>query len=240
LDVPDQRDTKSKQQPSTSDKGLDSETISVASGSNGSHANGDAMDNLSDTRVAQLHLFAPVAKLVRPDGESGATEKAKVKDAEWGLGLEKPIGPDTVVDEQLFAKLAHFQKLKEEQGTHFNQSLSKNRSFRNPHIYNKLVQWVEVEETASEYSSMIKEGKRRADDIWNSSRGARIELKRQGGKDAIASLQKRRQEESDERKRKGRREKIDFVGTTSKTSTTTSSSHHLHPRRATPAQDQAH
>lgn len=112
-------------------------------------------------------------------------------------------------------KLAHFQTLKEEQGVHFNQSLNRNRSFRNPRIYNKLVEWVEVEETSSGYSDMIRGGKAKADEIWMSSQEARRELKLQGGKDAISFLQKRRQEESEERKKKARRDNIDFVGSKS-------------------------
>ncbi|PWN33955.1 uncharacterized protein FA14DRAFT_114256, partial [Meira miltonrushii] len=48
----------------------------------------------------------------------------------------------------LTAKLAHFHELKQK-GTHFNQSLNNNRSFRNPHIYAKLVDWIGVDENTS-------------------------------------------------------------------------------------------
>jgi hypothetical protein len=161
------------------------------------------------------------------DGEDGI-------DLEWGLGVEKSSDN---IDEELFKKLAHFHKLKKEQGTHFNQSLNRNRSFHNPHIYSKLVQWVEVEETGSGYSDMIKGGKVKADSIWPSSSEARQQLLKQGGKNIIcecpykaqctflhakmsttATLQRKRQEESDERKKKVRRDNLDFVGASSKSS----------------------
>lgn len=141
-------------------------------------------------------------------------------DAEWGLEIEKQSGQ---VDQALFNKLAHFHTLKEEQGVHFNQSLNRNRSFRNPHIYSKLVEWVEVEETASGYTDMIKGDKVKADEVWMSSQEARQELKLQGGKDAISFLQKRRQEEVDERKKRARRDNIDFVGSKNSSPHTSSS-----------------
>ncbi|UZJ53968.1 hypothetical protein CBS101457_003288 [Exobasidium rhododendri] len=179
-----------------------------------------------------LHWLAPTPKITKftNDGSSSSNSDSNINrnvllDPEWGLGVERP--PSGHINEALFAKLSNFQTLKEEQGTHFNQSLAKNRSFRNPHIYDKLVQWVEVEETASGYGDMIKrkgKEKEKADDIWMSSRKAREELKLQGGREVIATLQKRRQEESDERKRKNRRDNIDFIGS-AKTSSPSFSSH---------------
>lgn len=67
-------------------------------------------------------------------------------DPEWGLGEEVAAG----ADEALTLKLAHFHKLKE-QGTHFNATLARNRSFHNPHIYAKLVKWADLDETGSNY-----------------------------------------------------------------------------------------
>lgn len=129
-------------------------------------------------RHGLLYLLAPPPKLLPPESPGGSF----LEDHEWGLGIEKSTEG---VDEALAAKLAKFHKLKEEQGTHFNQSLNRNRSFRNPHIYSKLVQWVGVEETGSAYADMIKGGKKRADEVWASSEEARAELIKQGGKDVI-------------------------------------------------------
>lgn len=72
-------------------------------------------------------------------------------DPEWGLGEEVAHG----ADETLTLKLAHFHKLKE-QGTHFNATLARNRSFHNPHIYAKLVKWADLDETGSNYVPMAR------------------------------------------------------------------------------------
>lgn len=158
---------------------------------------GNAKASTSSSAISKEDLFlsrlTPVPKVLHINNKSdtltqdseegdGGSSKIVVVDAEWGLGKERQ--PTGKVDEALFSKLSHFQTLKEQQGTHFNQSLAKNRSFRNPHIYNKLVQWVEVEETASGYSDMIKR-KGTSDDVWMSSKEARARLRVQGGKDVI-------------------------------------------------------
>lgn len=131
-------------------------------------ANGDEAHALA-SGSADLLAFAPPPRTL-VDGV----------DAEWGLGLEKAT---TGVDEALQAKLAHFHTLKAQQGTHFNQSLARNRSFRNPHIYAKLVEWVEVDETGSAYGDMVNASA--PDDVWMSSKAARTALKVHGSREAI-------------------------------------------------------
>lgn len=102
------------------------------------------------------------------------------EDTEWGLGTEKSGNVDT----KLQTKLAHFHDLKR-QGTHFNESLAKNRSFRNPNIYSKLVEWVDVDETASAYSSTIHGYIGNVDDIWAASQTARQGLMQEAGSERI-------------------------------------------------------
>ena len=51
------------------------------------------------------------------------------------------------------AKLIHFHALKNDPAApkHFNDSLMMNRSFRNPHLYTKLVEFVDVDEKATNF-----------------------------------------------------------------------------------------
>lgn len=55
------------------------------------------------------------------------------------------------VDPGLRQKLASFHALKSSatQPKHFNDSLLSNKGFRNPHIYDKLVAFVDIDESAS-------------------------------------------------------------------------------------------
>ena len=51
------------------------------------------------------------------------------------------------------AKLLHFHTLKNDPNApkHFNDSLMMNRSFRNPHLYAKLVEFADVDEKATNF-----------------------------------------------------------------------------------------
>lgn len=55
------------------------------------------------------------------------------------------------------AKLAQFQTLKRDPANpkHFNDSLMSNRSFRNPHLYAKLVEFVDVDERVTNFPKSI-------------------------------------------------------------------------------------
>jgi len=57
----------------------------------------------------------------------------------------------------LQAKLAQFHALKKDphQPKHFNDSLMSNRSFRNPHLYAKLVEFVDVDERTTNFPKEI-------------------------------------------------------------------------------------
>ncbi|KAG0141588.1 hypothetical protein CROQUDRAFT_685119, partial [Cronartium quercuum f. sp. fusiforme G11] len=58
------------------------------------------------------------------------------------------------IDSTLVNKLEKFKALRE-QGIYFNDNLVKNKSYRNPHIYTKLVQFVDVEETGTNFPPEI-------------------------------------------------------------------------------------
>lgn len=55
------------------------------------------------------------------------------------------------------AKLAQFSTLKRDphDPKHFNDSLMSNRSFRNPHLYAKLVEFVDVDERVTNFPKHI-------------------------------------------------------------------------------------
>ncbi|KAI0066992.1 HCNGP-domain-containing protein [Artomyces pyxidatus] len=72
---------------------------------------------------------------------------------DWGI----PPPPTEPCDPAIETKLAHFHALKRDptQPKHFNDSLMSNRSFRNPHLYAKLVEFVDVDERATNFPKEI-------------------------------------------------------------------------------------
>ncbi|KAF5375731.1 hypothetical protein D9615_009403 [Tricholomella constricta] len=68
---------------------------------------------------------------------------------EWGIPPASTDPPDAA----LAHKLAQFQAMKRDATNprHFNDSLMSNRSFRNPHLYTKLVEFVDVDERTSNF-----------------------------------------------------------------------------------------
>ena len=52
------------------------------------------------------------------------------------------------------AKIRQFRSLKA-QGKHFNDNLMANKAFRNPHIYQKLVEFVGIDEKGTEFPRAI-------------------------------------------------------------------------------------
>lgn len=161
------------------------------------------------------HHFAWLAP---PPAKWEAKDPSAGKHSEWRLPDERAQrrGLQTSsdgVDPALAAKLAKFHELKRH-GTHFNESLARNRSFHNPHIYAKLVDWVDIDETASAYSEMVRGAgpssssspspspssppsartadltpssswQRYVDRIWPSSKTARRELRRDGAAEKL-------------------------------------------------------
>ncbi|KAH7926146.1 hypothetical protein BV22DRAFT_1128420 [Leucogyrophana mollusca] len=87
--------------------------------------------------------------LLRPPPISGVSD--------WGIPPESSSLCDPVTE----AKLAQFHTLKRDPQNpkHFNDSLMSNRSFRNPHLYAKLVEFIDVDERTTNFP----------EDIWNPS-----------------------------------------------------------------------
>ncbi|KAF8634229.1 hypothetical protein AX15_000993 [Amanita polypyramis BW_CC] len=68
---------------------------------------------------------------------------------DWGI----PPESQQPCDPAIATKLSHFHELKKdvENPKHFNDSLMSNRSFRNPHLYAKLVEFVDIDERATNF-----------------------------------------------------------------------------------------
>ncbi|WFD41186.1 uncharacterized protein MJAP1_004181 [Malassezia japonica] len=129
-------------------------------------------------------------------------------DPEWGLGEEVAHG----ADETLTLKLAHFHKLKE-QGTHFNATLARNRSFHNPHIYAKLVKWADLDETGSNYVPMARAA--HSEPSWDVQCA---EVVRDGNAAQLAKTQKQYVEGRERAQASGQRSHIDFAGSRERSS----------------------
>ncbi|SJL11429.1 uncharacterized protein ARMOST_14832 [Armillaria ostoyae] len=82
-----------------------------------------------------------VRSILRPSPLAGLDD--------WGIPPE-PTGP---CDPAIETKLAQFHTLKDDSSNpkHFNDSLMSNRSFRNPHLYAKLVEFVDVDERITNF-----------------------------------------------------------------------------------------
>ncbi|PWZ02580.1 hypothetical protein BCV70DRAFT_196826 [Testicularia cyperi] len=138
-----------------------------------------------------LPLLLPPAER-RPDG---------TLDPLWGLTSLNSDPSDTCAscDPALEAKLARFHELKM-QGTHFNESLMSNRSFNNPHIYSKLVDFVDIDETRSNFPDLVPGG-------WNPHDK---ETLRQGDPDRLVLQQDRERERREQKQKRGIERKIAF------------------------------
>ncbi|KAI8360522.1 HCNGP-like protein-domain-containing protein [Mortierella sp. GBAus27b] len=62
-----------------------------------------------------------------------------------------PPEPEGEVNPEVQAKIQQFHHVKVTRGIHFNQSLMKNKNFRNPRIYASLVELVALNETGSNF-----------------------------------------------------------------------------------------
>ncbi|CAD6918022.1 unnamed protein product [Tilletia caries] len=125
---------------------------------------------------------------------------------EWGL----PSVPQEGADPELEARLANFHRLKAS-GTHFNSSLMRSQAFHNPHIYAKLVSFVDIEETGSNYKLLIRPG------AWDSHDAELLKL---GDARTISEVQKRMTEEKQAAQGPGKRSQIAFTAAASSTSAT--------------------
>ncbi|KAG5728962.1 hypothetical protein E4T56_gene17714 [Termitomyces sp. T112] len=72
---------------------------------------------------------------------------------DWGIPRASSEPPDAAIA----TKLAQFHRLKSDPGSpkHFNDSLMSNRSFRNPHLFAKLVEFVDVDERTTNFPQEV-------------------------------------------------------------------------------------
>ncbi|GAA5996322.1 hypothetical protein JCM5350_007231 [Sporobolomyces pararoseus] len=118
-----------------------------------------------------------------------------------------PTGPCNPAVE---AKLSNFNSLRQSRGLHFNDSLSSSKAFRNPRIYTKLVEFMDVDETGNCWDKSV----------WNPK-----EIGRDGTASRIAELQKLRSEAKQAQiGQPNSRSSINFTSATSSTSSTTGTS----------------
>ncbi|KAJ7060857.1 HCNGP-like protein-domain-containing protein [Mycena amicta] len=116
---------------------------------------------------------------------------------DWGI----PPASQEPCDPAIQTKLAQFHALKTSNPPkHFNDSLMGSRAFRNPHLYAKLVEFLDVDEQTTNFPSELWDpGK--VEDGWYA--------------DSIAELQKARAESQTASQAPGKRSQIQF--TTGKT-----------------------
>lgn len=125
-----------------------------------------------------------ISRLLRPLPIPGSN------DGEYDI----PPRPEAPCDPELDAKVMKFYLLKR-QGKHFNDTLMQNKAFRNPHIYAKLVEFVSVDETATNFPK----------DLWDP-----FDVREEWYAEAIAAEQKERSEKLSAAQTPGARTRIAF------------------------------
>jgi len=133
-----------------------------------------------------LSELAKIRELLRPPPIPGVPD--------WGItpATAEPCEP------AIEAKLAQFHTLKRdsEQPKHFNDSLMSNRSFRNPHLYAKLVEFADVDERTTNFPR----------EIWDPH-----DVQEEWFADKIAASQKARSEQQESAQSSNKRARIDFT-----------------------------
>ncbi|KAH7096467.1 HCNGP-domain-containing protein [Auriculariales sp. MPI-PUGE-AT-0066] len=114
-----------------------------------------------------------------------------------------PAASSSEPDPAIVAKLETFRNLKRTQNRHFNDALMSNRAFRNPHLYATLVEFVDVDETATAFPP----------DIWDPTK-----VKAEWHADKIAERQKARNDQHEAAQAAGKRSKIAFTSSSSPSS----------------------
>ncbi|ODN83739.1 hypothetical protein L202_01831 [Cryptococcus amylolentus CBS 6039] len=125
-------------------------------------------------------------------------------DEEWGLPAEVDPGH---CDPALSAKVAHFLKLKYEQGEHINTRLLSSSTFANPHIYSQLVDFVSIDERAPSFPSPSPSSSSSGGWLTRQNLESLIP---QYGPSALTSQQKERDKKSEEAKKAGTKRGIVF------------------------------
>ncbi|KAL5522356.1 hypothetical protein ACEPAG_8372 [Sanghuangporus baumii] len=137
----------------------------------------------------QVDELARIRTLLRPPPIPGIDD--------WDIP-SVPNEDDDDCDPALIAKLSQFQELKRDPSNprHFNDSLMSNRSFRNPHLYAQLVDFVDVDECTTNFPA----------DMWDPR-----DVREEWFAERIAEEQKRREERQAAKQAAGKRSHIDFT-----------------------------
>uniref|UniRef100_A0A8H7XZC9 Uncharacterized protein n=1 Tax=Psilocybe cubensis TaxID=181762 RepID=A0A8H7XZC9_PSICU len=111
----------------------------------------------------------------------------------WGI----PAEPTEKCEPALQTQFTRFSSLKTDPKNpkHYNDSLMSNRSFRNPHLYTQLVDWVDVDERTTNFPK----------DIWDPN-----DVKPEWFASQIADAQKERSEKQAAAQAPGKRSHIEF------------------------------
>ncbi|KAF8504426.1 HCNGP-like protein-domain-containing protein [Russula emetica] len=143
-------------------------------------------DRSSDLSSNEL---TKIRELLRPPPIPGVVD--------WGI----PAASTEPCDPAIEAKLTQFHALKRDpdQPKHFNDSLMSNRSFRNPHLYAKLVEFVDVDERATNFPK----------EIWDPH-----DVQEDWLADKIAARQKARSEQQESAQSSNKRARIEFASST--------------------------
>lgn len=152
------------------------------------------MDSTSSQDVVSEEVqdeLSRIRALLRPPPIPGVED--------WGI----PPECDESGDPAIATKLAQFHALKRDPDNpkHFNDSLMSNKSFRNPHLYAKLVEFVDVDERTTNFPK----------DIWDPN-----DIRPEWFADRIAEYQKLRSEQQAAAQSSGKRNQIDFTSSTNK------------------------
>jgi len=113
---------------------------------------------------------------------------------DWGIPAECTDAPDPA----LVTKLNQFHSLKKDPQNprHFNDTLMSNRSFRNPHLYARMVDFIDVDERTTNFPK----------EIWDPDG-----VQEDWFADSIAEVQKVRYEQEGRTQSSGKRTQIDFT-----------------------------
>jgi len=148
----------------------------------------------SDDKSGDLSELSTIRDLLRPSPIPGVPD--------WGI----PPASVEHCEPAIQAKLAQFHTLKRdpEQPKHFNDSLMSNRSFRNPHLYAKLVEFADVDERTTNFPR----------EIWDPH-----DVQEEWFADKLAANQKARSEQQESaQSSSNKRARIDFTSVTTSAS----------------------
>ncbi|KAF8068662.1 HCNGP-like protein-domain-containing protein [Lyophyllum atratum] len=173
------------------------------------HLSEEALQDVKAQSTTQRHLSESPMDLDTPrpsaePAEQPQDELARIRALihpppipgveDWGIPPASTEPPDPAIA----TKLAQFHALKRAPTTpkHFNDSLMSNRSFRNPHLYTKLVEFVDVDERTTNFPR----------DIWNPD-----DVEPEWYAERIAEHQKTRSEQQAAAQSAGKRGQISFT-----------------------------